>query len=122
VKSISPNLVRQRDVEHTRSLFARLVASGYDDGNVARWGRVPLVTDVGWAGAAPDAARRGLGGWIALLAAGEAVEAAGLRPAPTAEERAALVALGIVDDDGATLAPRATVLPWRGLVVASPPG
>ena len=71
-------------------------------------------------GASGQRPRRGLGGWIALWVAGEPV---GRRAAaaPSADERAALVALGLVDDDGVTLQARATLLPWRGLVVASPP-
>ncbi|HEX4461763.1 MAG TPA: methyltransferase, partial [Polyangia bacterium] len=63
--------------------------------------------------------RRGLGGWLALFVAGEAVEVAALRPLPTADERAALVACDFVRDDGVTLSPCVRVSPWRGLVVAS---
>jgi SAM-dependent methyltransferase len=60
--------------------------------------------------------RRGLGAWIALFVAGETVAVdAG------ADERAALVALGFVDEEGERLRPRVRVLPWQGLLVASPP-
>ncbi|MCU1283460.1 MAG: Ribosomal protein methyltransferase (PrmA), partial [bacterium] len=88
---------------------------------MARWFGVPLVTDARFVPAPAERPRRGLGGWIALWVAGEAVAAAGLQPSPTADERAALAALGWLEDDGATLRPRAVVLPWRGIVVASPP-
>jgi SAM-dependent methyltransferase len=88
---------------------------------VARWFGVPLVTDARFVAPPADRPRRGLGGWIALWVGGEPVAAAALQPSPTSEERAALAALELVADDGVTLAPRATVLPWRGLCVASPP-
>lgn len=99
----------------------RLQAAGFDEANVARWLGVPRVTDARWVRPRREAPRRGLGGWIALLAAGEAVAAAELRPSPSGDERGALASLGIIDDDGGTLRPRATVLPWRGLLIASPP-
>jgi len=60
--------------------------------------------------------RRGLGAWIALFVAGETVA---VDAAP--EERASLVALGFVDEEGERLRPRVRVLPWQGLLVASPP-
>ncbi len=81
-----------------------------------------LPTDARYLLAPAGRSRQGLGGWIALWVAGEAVAPAALgRSAPSAEERAALVALGLLADDGAALTPRARVLPWRDLVVASPP-
>jgi SAM-dependent methyltransferase len=89
---------------------------------VARWYGVPLVTDARFVAAPAGRPRRGLGGWIALGVAGEPVAAAALQPSPSADERAALAALGLFEDDGTTLTPRATLLPWRGLIVASPPG
>jgi SAM-dependent methyltransferase len=121
LKTISPPTVRQRDIEHARALFRRVVTAGFDEANAARWVGVPLVTDARFVPAPEGRPRTALGGWIALLIAGESVEAAALRPAPTAEERGALVALGLVGDDGVTLSPRARVLPWRGVLVASPP-
>lgn len=111
----------QCNAEHARSLCAQLVSAGFDEANVARWYGVPLVTDARWVPAPADRPRRGLGGWIALWVAGEAIAAEALRPAPTAEERGELMALGLVADDGAILTPRARLVPWRGLVVASPP-
>lgn len=110
----------QRDLEHARALCTRLRAGGYDAAQVARWFGVPQVTDVAWIRPPTERPRRGLGGWIALFAAGEPVAAAELAPSPSRDERAALAALGIVDDDGTTLRPRATVLPWQGVLVASP--
>ncbi|MGZ3426353.1 MAG: hypothetical protein ACXVCV_06870, partial [Polyangia bacterium] len=88
---------------------------------MARWFRGPLVTDARFVAAPADRPRRGLGGWIALWVGGEPVAAAQLQPSPSSDERAALAALGLIADDGAILTPRATVLPWRGLCVASPP-
>lgn len=114
-------MARQRDLQHARGLFARLSQAGFSDEGVARWFALPRVTDARWA-LPPKVElrpRRGLGGWIALWVAGEAVEVAALRPPPSGDERAALVALELVADDGTTLTPRARVLPWRGLVVAS---
>ena len=76
-------------------------------------------------GAAPpaDRPRRGLGGWIALWVAGEAVPAAGAAAAPSADERAALVALGLVVDGRRRDAGGRGRACCRGaaLVVASPP-
>ncbi len=113
--------MRQRNLESARSLFARLITAGFDEDNAARWGGVALETDIRWGRPPAQSARRGLGGWIALWVAGEPVAVAALLPSPSADERAALAALGLADDDGTMLRPRATVLPWRGLVVASPP-
>jgi methylase of polypeptide subunit release factors len=79
------------------------------------------VTDARFVRAPDQRPRRGLGGWIALWVAGEPRPLSSLQPAPSAEERAELVALGLCDDDGTTLGPRVRVLPWRGLVVAAPP-
>lgn len=114
-------MARQRDLECLRGLFARLLRAGFSDESVARWFGVPRVTDARWAAPPPSALRprRALGGWLALWVAGEAVEAAALRPLPTADERAALAACDFAVDDGVTLSPRLRVLPWRGLVVAS---
>jgi SAM-dependent methyltransferase len=114
-------MARQRDLQCARGLFARLSQAGFSDEGVARWFALPRVTDARWAPAPPAAERprRGLGGWMALWVAGEAVEAAALRPLPSAPERAALVALALAADDGVMLTPRARLLPWRGLVVAS---
>ncbi len=114
-------MARQRDLECARGLFARLLQAGFSDEGVRRWFGVPRVTDARWAPPPSPALRprRGIGGFIALWVAGEAVDAAALRPAPTADERAALVALELTGDDGARLTPRVRVLPWRGLVVAS---
>jgi SAM-dependent methyltransferase len=98
-----------------------LRAAGYDAANLARWYGVPQVTDVAWVRPRPERPRRGLGGWIALLAAGEQVPVAALQPSPSRDERDALAALDIVTDDGTTLRPRARLLPWSDLVVASPP-
>jgi SAM-dependent methyltransferase len=111
----------QPDTDRLRALFARVRAAGFDDVQVARWYGVPRVTDARWATPSAERTRRGVGGWIALWVAGEAVEAASLAPLPSADERAALVALGLAEDDGTTLRARARVMPWRGLVVASPP-
>ena len=82
-----------------------------------------LVTDARYVSAHPGRPRRGLGAWIALFVAGETVARADLGPkAPSDEELAALVALGFVDEDGGgRLVPRVRVLPWGGVVVASPP-
>jgi SAM-dependent methyltransferase len=112
--------VRQRNVEAARTLLQRVVSAGFDETNAARWFCAPLLTDTRYVRPSPEAPRRGLGGWIALWIAGEAVDAASLQPAPTAAERAALVALGLADDDGATLTPRTRILPWQGALVASP--
>lgn len=112
--------MRQR-LGSVRALWERLRAAGFDEANVARWFGVPLATDARWVRPPPERPRQGLGGWIALFVAGESVAAAALRPAPSAAEREALAALGLVEDDGARLRPRAAVLPWRGLLVASPP-
>jgi SAM-dependent methyltransferase len=112
----------QRAVQRLRELFTRVREAGFDDANVTRWFAVPLVTDARWTAPLAGRTRRGLGGWIALWVAGEAIASAVLAPQPTADERAALVTLGLVDDDGVTLRPRARVLPWRGLMIASPPG
>ncbi len=82
-----------------------------------------LVTDAKYVPAPTARARRGLGAWIALWVAGEPVARADFGPsAASADELAALVALGFVDDDGGRLVPRVRVLPWHGLVVASTPG
>ncbi|HEY2749294.1 MAG TPA: 50S ribosomal protein L11 methyltransferase [Polyangia bacterium] len=95
---------------------------GFGADNVARWYGAPiLVTDAQYVPAPADRPRRGLGAWMALWVAGETVARADLAPAASAEELAALAALGLVDDDGGRLVPRVRVLPWRGLVVASPP-
>ena len=81
-----------------------------------------LPTDARHLLAPAGRSRQGIGGWIALWVAGETVPLAALaRSAPSDAERASLVALGLADDDGAALVPRARVLPWQGLVVASPP-
>ena len=114
-------MARQRDLELLRGLFARLSRAGFSDESVTRWFGVPRVTDARWITPPPSdmRPRRGLGGWLALFVAGEPVEAAALRPLPTADERAALVACDFVRDDGVTLSPLVRVLPWRGLVVAS---
>ena len=76
-----------------------------------------LPTDARYLLAPAGRSRRGVGGWIALFVAGEAVAVDA-----AAEERAALVTLGLADDDGGVLTPRVRVLPWRDLVIASPPG
>ena len=111
--------VRQR-LGSVRALWARLRAAGFDEANVARWFGVPLATDARFVRPPPERPRRGLGGWIALWIAGEAVELAALRPAPSAAELAALAALGLAEEEGAIVRPRAAVWPWRGLLVASP--
>ena len=115
--------MRQRDVGILAAFFARLQRDGFSAENVARWyGSGVLPTDARHIAAPAGRSRQGIGGFIALWVAGEAVAPATLgRMAPSAEERAALVALGLVADDAAALVPRARVLPWRGLVVASPP-
>jgi methylase of polypeptide subunit release factors len=112
----------QRDTHALQELFARLAQAGFDESNVARWFGVPTVTDARWAAAPASRVRRGLGAWIALWVAGEAVSLQALVPRPSAEERAALVAARLVAEEGEQLRPRARVMPWRGLVVASPPG
>ena len=112
-------MMRQRELQSVRALFARLSQAGFSDESVARWCGVARVTDARWLTAPSERARRGIGGWIALFVSGETVDAAALRPLPGADERAALVALGLIEDDGARLRPLARVLPWRGLVVAS---
>ena len=103
-----------------QALFARLRRDGYCSENIARWyGVAMLPTDARYLTAPSERPRRGLGAWIALWVAGEAVAAQAL--AAGAEERAALVALGLVDDDGAVVRPRVRVLPWQDVLVASPP-
>jgi SAM-dependent methyltransferase len=111
------------DLRHLREFFAQLAAAGLDAANVLRWFGVPRLTDARWAPAPPptERPRRGLGGWIALWVAGEAVALDDLRPRLDAAVRAALLAHGLAEEDGARLRPRARVLPWRGLWVASPP-
>ena len=90
---------------------------------MARWyGVAMLPTDARYLPAPPGRSRQGLGGWIALWVAGEPVPAAALgRAGPSDAERAALVALGLLADEAGVLVPRARVLPWRDLLVASPP-
>lgn len=81
-----------------------------------------LVTDARYVPAAPERPRRGMGGWIALWVAGEAVAVEALGPkAPRPEELEALIGLGLVEDDRVTLRPRVRVLPWSDVVIASPP-
>ncbi len=126
--------MRQRDVGYVCTLFARLSAAGFTAENIARWYGAPLVTDARYVRAPSGRPRRGLGAWIALWVAGETVAVDALAPMlPTDEERGALAALGLVDAEaepgegasarpnGATLRPRVRVLPWGGVVVASPP-
>lgn len=80
-----------------------------------------LVTDARYLVARADRPRRGIGGWIAAWVAGEAVPVAALAPmAPTSDELDALIALGLVEEERATLRPRVRVLPWNGVVIASP--
>ncbi|HEX8954296.1 MAG TPA: hypothetical protein VF945_20725, partial [Polyangia bacterium] len=63
-----------------------------------------LPTDARYLLAPAGRSRQGVGGWIALWVAGEAVPLAALgRAAPGDAERASLVALGLVDDDATTL-------------------
>jgi len=112
--------VRQRDVGYVRALFSRLRRDGFCSENIARWyGAAMLPTDARYLLAPVGRPRRGLGAFIALFVAGETLPADAL--ALAGDERAALAALGFVDDAGATLRPRVRVLPWRELLVASPP-
>jgi methylase of polypeptide subunit release factors len=111
----------QRELSSAKQLISRLVAAGFDEANVALWFGVPLVTDARFVRRPPARPRRGLGGWIALLVAGEPLPRSSLLPAPDDEALAALVALGLVAVGEGLVQPRATILPWRGLVVASAP-
>jgi hypothetical protein len=61
-----------------------------------------------------------LGAWIALLVAGEPLPRASFLPSLSDDELAALVGLGLVAVADGLVQPRATVLPWRGLLIASP--
>ena len=110
-------------MSNVAALFSRLRRDGFSSENVGRWYGYPILpTDARYVLAPPGRSRQGIGGWIALWVAGEAVPLAALgRAAPSEDERVALVALGLVEDDAATLVPRARLLPWRDLVIASPP-
>jgi protein-L-isoaspartate O-methyltransferase len=98
-----------------------VAAAGFDEANIGRWFSVPLVTDARFVRRPPARPRRGLGAWIALLVAGEPLPRASFLPAPSDDELAAWSALGLVAVVDGLVQPRATVLPWRGLLVASPP-
>src|SRR5258706_7620012 len=78
---------------------ARLQRAGLGERMVCAWYQAPLVSDVRHLPAPPRASRRGLGGWIALLVAGEAVEARALGVLDEGE-LAALEAVGLVARDG----------------------
>jgi len=115
--------VRQRHFGNVFALFSRLRSGGFVSENVGHWYGVPmLVTDARYLLARADRPRRGIGGWIAAWVAGEAVPLAALAPLlPSSDELEALIALGLAEDDRATLRPRVRVLPWHDVMIASPP-
>lgn len=110
----------QRNLTLAKGLISRLVAAGYDELNVARWFGVPLVTDARFVQRPPARPRRGLGAWIALMVAHDPLPIANLVPPANVAELEALVELGLVAVERDLVHARATLLPWRGLVVASP--
>jgi methylase of polypeptide subunit release factors len=100
--------------QEVRAAFARLSAAGFADRQVNAWFGVPQVTDVRFVRPRPDRPRRGLGGWIALFVAGEAVEAAGLDG-----DLAALETAGWLAREGDRVRARVKLLPLFGLLLAS---
>jgi methylase of polypeptide subunit release factors len=98
--------------------FAQLAAAGFHERAVTLWYGVPLVSDARYVPPPPSRPRRGLGGAIALLVAGEDVaeDGLGVLPAPA---RAALIDLGLVERVGERLRARVAVLPLRGLLLVS---
>ena len=112
-------------IERARSALGRLVAAGFRPEQVARWFGVPEWTDARYVNAPADRVRRGLGGFIALLVAGETVEADALRLLDV-KEWAALVELGLVEEAAGRLRATVRLLPISGgsgvLVVGSDRG
>jgi hypothetical protein len=102
-----------------RETLARAVQLGFTEANVARWFEVPLVSDVRYVRAPPESSRprRGLSAIIALLVAGEAIEAAVLERVGV--DPGALVDGGVVDRMGTLLRARMTILPVAGLLLGS---
>ncbi len=97
---------------------AKLARAGFGERMVCAWYQAPLVSDVRHLPAPARASRRGLGGWIALLVAGEAVEARALGVLDAAE-LAALEAVGLLGRDGEAVTARVSVVPVRGVLVAA---
>jgi methylase of polypeptide subunit release factors len=90
-----------------------MVASGFGERQVSTWYRVPLVTDARYVTPGADRPRRGLGGFIALFVAGEAVPSEGLG------DVGALVEAGWLERDGDRLRACVRLLPIGPLLVAS---
>lgn len=100
--------------EAVRGALGRLVAMGFAERQVSAWFAVPLITDARFVRPRADRPRRGLGGWIALFVAGEAVEAGGL-----GDELAPLEAAGWIAREGDRVRARVKLLPLFGLLMAS---
>ncbi|HZS41599.1 MAG TPA: methyltransferase [Polyangia bacterium] len=103
-----------------RAALGRLVSGGFHERALERWFGVPLWTDVRYVHTPPasERPRRGLGGWIALLVAGESVEEAALGVLDEAA-RAALVEAQLVERAGDRLRARVALWPLDGLLLAS---
>jgi SAM-dependent methyltransferase len=96
-----------------RASFARIVAAGFGEKQVAAWFGVPLVTDARYVAARPDRVRRGAGAWIALLVAGETVDERSL-----GEQAKPLVEAGFLARAEGGVRACVRVLPVRELLIA----
>src|SRR5262245_34480219 len=80
-----------------RAALAKLLQAGFREEQVARWFGVPLVSDARYVpSTARRSARKGIGGWIAVLVGGETLPAADLGVL-SADEMEALVAGGLIE-------------------------
>jgi SAM-dependent methyltransferase len=102
-----------------RAALARLVQAGFAEAQVARWFGVPLVTDARYVpSTARRSARKGIGGWIALLVGGETLPSADVGVL-TSDEMDALVSAGFLERRGPELRANLALLPVMGLLIAS---
>lgn len=95
-----------------------LQRAGFSERMVCAWFGVPLVSDARHVAPSKARSRRGLGGYIALLVAGETIEASALGLLDEAEW-AALTAVGLVERDGQWVRARASIVPVGAVLVAA---
>ncbi len=106
-------------VARLRPALGKLAQAGFREELVARWFGVPLVSDARYVpSTVRRSARKGIGGWIAVLVGGESLPAADLGVL-SADELQSLVDGGLVERVGMSLRARLAILPVMGLFVAS---